>query len=129
MSSSDNFKRENDSAMGRWISILNLSIPSILCSVITKAQDTINLIYIGKLNQTAMLAGVGLGGMTAEFLAMMFFKGLNNCITTFVSQSAGNDNMKLCGVYLNRGRFIITVLFIPISFLLTRVENILVYLG
>lgn len=76
-----------------------------------------------------MLAGVGLANMTQAFMGYMFIIGLNSSIETFVSQAAGAKNMKLCGVYLNRGRFIMTCVFIPISILLLQVENVLIGLG
>jgi hypothetical protein len=36
--------------------------------------------------------------------------------------------MELCGVYLNRGRYILTVVFVPIAILLMKTENLLLAL-
>ena len=76
-----------------------------------------------------MLAGVGLGNMTMAFLGYMVMIGLNSSIETFVSQAAGAKNMELCGVYLNRGRFVMTCAFVPISIVLMQSYPILIYFG
>ena len=76
-----------------------------------------------------MLAGVGLGNMTMAFLGYMVMVGLNSSIETFVSQAAGAKNLELCGVYLNRGRFIMTCAYVPISFVLMQSKSILLYFG
>jgi MATE family multidrug resistance protein len=45
----------------------------------------------------------------------MFF-GLNGALETLVSQAYGAKDLRLCGIYLNRGRFINTLVFLfPIS--------------
>ena len=76
-----------------------------------------------------MLAGVGLGNMTMAFLGYMVIVGLNSSIETFVSQAAGAKNMELCGVYLNRGRYIMTCAFIPICIVLMQAKSILLFFG
>lgn len=125
----EKIKDSDSGALSKWPQILRLAIPSILCSFITKFQDTINIAFIGRNGDAKMLAGVGLANMTQAFLGYMFIIGLNSSIETFVSQAAGANNMKLCGIYLNRGRFIMTCAFIPISILLLQVENVLIGLG
>ena len=56
--------------------------------------------------------------------------GLNAGQDTLTSQAFGNGNLKLCGVYLNRGAFILTLVFIPLALIPSlRAEQILIQLG
>lgn len=55
--------------------------------------------------------------------------GLNSALDTLISQAAGAGNLELCGKYLNRGRFILCCMFVPIAILLGFTENILIAAG
>jgi MATE family multidrug resistance protein len=109
--------------------IIELSIPAIIGYAVVKFQTTLNLFFIGHYGSKEMLAGVGLGEVALSFLGQVFLMGLNNGIQTLVAQAHGGGNLHLCGVYLNRGRFLITVFIIPLAILLLKTEPILVYLG
>jgi len=76
-----------------------------------------------------MIAGVGLGNTTQNLVALSIVYGLNSTIETLVSQAWGAGEKKLCGVYLNRGRLILSLFFIPIFIILENTESILIYLG
>mgnify|MGYP002633858548 FL=1 len=105
--------------------ILSLAIPTSLCSIINILVEVINLKYISYLNNDKMVGGVGLGNMTQNLLGLSIILGFNSTIDTLVSQAAGLGDKKLCGVILNRGRFVLTVLFIPIIVILLNTKNIL----
>jgi Na+-driven multidrug efflux pump len=91
--------------------------------------EIINLIFVGYMNDPAMTAGVGMGNMTQNLCALSWLLGFNSALDTLISQAAGAGNHELCGVYLNRGRFLMTMLFIPIIWVLSNAENILVTAG
>ena len=55
--------------------------------------------------------------------------GVNCAQETLVSQAYGSGQLKLCGTYLNRGRVIMTVVYLPLVVLLSFSEDILVALG
>jgi Na+-driven multidrug efflux pump len=55
--------------------------------------------------------------------------GLNGAIATLVSQAFGGGNVRKCGVYLNRGRIISLVAFIPITIALLLCEQFMVAIG
>ena len=76
-----------------------------------------------------MMAGVGLGDVALAFLGQYALLGLNNAIETLAAQAAGAGNLHLAGVYLNRGRVLLTLFFIPMTILYFYIENILLYLG
>ena len=46
-----------------------------------------------------------------------------------MSQAFGAGQLKLCGAYLNRGRLINTVIFIPLAFLLCFSKPFLTNIG
>jgi Na+-driven multidrug efflux pump len=56
--------------------------------------------------------------------------GANGAQETLSSQAFGMGDLKLCGQYLNRGRAVITVIFIPSAlFLAFFAETILLKIG
>ena len=64
-----------------------------------------------------------------NLMGMSLILGCNSALDTLVSQAAGAGNLKLCGVYLNRARFIMSVMFIPIIALSFYIEEFLVFAG
>ncbi len=50
--------------------------------------------------------------MTLQLVAFGVTVGINNALSTLVSQAYGSKQYELCGLYLNRCRFILTILFI-----------------
>ena len=55
--------------------------------------------------------------------------GCNCALDTLVSQAAGAGNLRQCGVYLNKSRFVVLCLFLPILAILLNTESVLVALG
>ena len=98
-------------------------------------QEVINLVMLGHcthldvMEMEAMIAGAGLGNATQNLLCLSIIYGLNQTVETLVSQAWGAGERELCGVYLNRGRFIMSLSFIPIMFFLVHIKDILIYLG
>ena len=92
-------------------------------------SELVNIIMIGHLNNHVLLAGVGLGNMTANIIGSSVTLGMNSALDTFVSQAYGSKNMYMCGVYLNRSRFVISVALSPVCIILLFSEKILITLG
>jgi len=80
--------------------ILRYAIPSSIGSLLNLMQNTINLIFVGHLNDPKLLAAVGMGNMLISIIAIAPFLGLNSGLETLVSQGLGAGNYKQCGVYL-----------------------------
>jgi MATE family multidrug resistance protein len=91
-------------------------------ALITSLIGTTNLIFIGHLNQPAILAGVGMGNTLVNLCGLSILLGFNSALDTLISQAAGAGNKELCGVYLNRGRFILIMLYIPLFILLSHLK-------
>lgn len=60
---------------------------------------------------------------------MAFCFGLNGTLESKVSQSYGAQNYEMCGVWLNRGKAINTILMIPMVFLFFSSKHILEAIG
>ena len=65
------------------------------------------------------MAGDGMGNMIYNMTGLAIAIGLNGALETLVSQSYGANNLKLCGIYLNRGRYVLCLCFIPVTLILT----------
>ena len=76
---------------------------------------------------SAFIAGIGLGHLCEQLMGLTLILGMNSALDTLISQAAGAGNMELCGVYLNRGRFVMSCMFFPLSLLSFNVESILLY--
>ena len=82
----------------------------------------VNLIFLGHLGDSKLLNGIGLGNNYLTLVGMMGISGLLMALDTLVSQAKGAGNIEMCGVYLNRSRFIVTLMFIPLIILSFFVE-------
>ena len=51
----------------------------------TIVQDIINLVFIGNLNNSEMIAGLGMGNMMLNMVGKGLMYGLNGALETFVS--------------------------------------------
>jgi MATE family multidrug resistance protein len=118
-----------DSLWLRFKMMTSIALPTILTGFIQRTQDLVNLSFLGHLHDNARIAGVGLGSVCANFTGWAIVIGMNSALDTLVSQSAGAGKLELCGVYLNRGRFIMTIFFLPVLVFAFYLEEGLVFLG
>lgn len=109
--------------------ILRFCTPAIIACVVTRTQTIVNLMFLGHLGDKNLLAGIGLGNNFIMLMGMMFIFGMLMAMDTLISQSKGAGNVELCGVYLNRSRFIVTLLFIPLCILSFYVEWFYNFIG
>ena len=89
----------------------------------------INTYFVGHLNDPSMLAGTGMGNIVINMLCISVFISMNGAIETLVSQAYGTGNLNMCSLYLNRGRVIVLLAFVPIGLALINTENILLAIG
>jgi multidrug resistance protein, MATE family len=62
-------------------------------------------------------------------LGFSIYVGLNGAIETLVSHAFGADDLRLCGVYLNRGRFVLLAFSVPIVIVMSQTHRILTGIG
>ena len=94
--------------------ITKISLPVVLASLIYTGTDTINLLFVGSFNDKELISGIGLAYSCINLMGFTIIIGLNSTIDTLVSNAGGAGNLYLCGVYLNRARFVMTLFFIPV---------------
>lgn len=66
-------------------SILKISFPAMISMVFNMLIELINTVFVGHLNDPYKLAGVGIGNMTVNIIAMSIIYGLNSALETFIS--------------------------------------------
>ncbi len=110
--------------------VLRLSLPAIISLFFQFFVQLINTYYVGRhLQDTTILAGVGMGNMLINVCCFAFSNGLNSALETLVSQAYGAGRYAQCGAYLNRGRVIVSFFLIPIALILSFSDKILKGLG
>lgn len=75
-------------------------MPASVSSFLNLGQMSINLIFIGHMNDPVKLAAVGMGTMIINMIGVAPQMGLNSGLETLVSQAKGSENLDLCGLYL-----------------------------
>ena len=82
--------------------------------------ETINIIYIGQLNDPTLLASIGLGTTFYSVFGAMPTLGIQGAIDTLCSSSFGAKEYKLVGIYTSVSRIItfiyFLIVFIPLTF-------------
>ena len=91
--------------------------------------EVVNTVFVGHLGDEVKLAGVGMANMYINILILSISYGLSSSLNTLISQSYGQKDYRLCGIYLNRARILITIVFIPMIFVLLYTETIFIVMG
>ena len=94
---------------------LRIAIPSIVTNLLGFASIVTQTVFAGTLKDPINLAVVGLAGTFCAIMVLSLMLGLNSAQETLTSQAFGAGNLRLCGVYLNRGHFILIAFFIPLA--------------
>ena len=76
-----------------------------------------------------MTAGFGLAITSVAILGLSLMIGTNCALETLASHAFGAGELQRCGILLNRGRLILTTLFIPISILFYNSETLFLLIG
>lgn len=90
-------------------------------------QELVNIAILGHYGDESLVAGVGMGESIINLMGMNMLLGLSQALDTLISHAAGAGNLELCGVYLNRGRFIVISMFVPFVMFAFKTESILNY--
>ena len=92
-------------------------------------MQLVNTFYVGHLGDSRIMAGVGMGNMLLNVFVFATCQGLNGALESLVSQSYGFKRYEQCGIYLNRGRLIVTAVQIPIFIFLAFSDTLLIAIG
>lgn len=109
---------------------LRIALPSILTNLMSTVSVVTNGVFAGRMDDPVKLAVVGLSGVICNIMISSVLTGLNCAQETLTSQAFGAKNLYLCGVYLNRGFFILLAFFIPFALLPCMIgDRILLAIG
>ena len=75
------------------IKFIEIAIPASICSFFNILLETINLIFIGHLNDPIKLAGIGMGNSILVICGMGPMYGINSALESLVSWAKGSGNM------------------------------------
>ncbi len=109
--------------------ILDIGLPAIISMVLALVIEVINSIFVGHLGKEEILAGVGMANMYMNVTCLSLLFGMNMVLNTLGSQAHGFGDLRLCGIYLNHSRIIITIIFIPLAIMLMNTESIFDAIG
>ena len=108
---------------------LAVGTPAAAASFCGIAMITVNMVATGHIGGQESIAAVGVGVSFMTLFVNATHYGMNSAIDTLVSQAFGSGNLKLCGMYLQRGRVICCFTLLPISILFIFSQPILISLG
>ncbi len=74
--------------------------------------------FIGHLGDPYLISGVALGTLYLYTFGLTVLQGFNSVVSTLVSQSYGQGDMRLCGIYFNRGRIMAFISCVPMSIMM-----------
>jgi Na+-driven multidrug efflux pump len=66
-----------------------LAVPTCIGAALGMFRGVINIIYIGMLKDSVILAAVGLGNMILNICGLSIFFGFNSAIESLVSRAVG----------------------------------------
>ena len=75
----------------------------------------IAMVYAGHFEDSTNVAVLGLAQTCTNVLIFSIMIGINSAQETLTSQAFGAENLRLCGIYLNRGSCILTACFIALA--------------
>lgn len=76
-----------------------------------------------------IIAAVGTGDAIVNMCTGPFIFALGRAVELFVTQTASAKNMEMGGIFLNRGRLLLIMLFIPTSAIFFFTDKILLSIG
>lgn len=89
----------------------------------------INAILLGHLPEKIYLASLGLGSLTTSIVLLSITVSFNGALDTLIPQAHGQNDTRMCGIYLNRQLLLISCIFIPLTFPLFFIERIYLAMG
>ena len=111
------------------ILLINDSIPPAVAFLINQLIMTVNLYYVGNLNNTEIFNGVGFGSAWINLTNMTILTCLNVGFIAIGSQAYGSQNYELLGLYYHRAIIIAIIVFIPCSILIINSEPLILLLN
>ena len=94
-------------SLGKMLkTFFKLAIPSIITNLLVLLNGVCMVFFAGQLDNTIYISVVGLTFTVAHIMVFSLTVGIDAAQETLTSQAFGSNNLRLCGIYLNRGIFI-----------------------
>ena len=105
------------------------TVPASIGALFFMLFETINMIFIGHLDNPKLVSAVGLGNIILNIGAVGVFCGINSSIEILCSQAYGAKDHVNCGIYLKRGRIAVMLLSVPVAVILLLSKSVLSMCG
>lgn len=106
--------------------VVKLAVPPIISSFFYMFVQLVNTYFVGHLNDAYIIAGVGMGNMLINVLCFAIAQGMNGALETYCSQAYGSGKFEMVGVYHMRGRYVVTLLMLPLIVIFAVSDYILI---
>jgi MATE family multidrug resistance protein len=111
-------------------SVKFLPVSLVFCIyIITNLANILFVSHSSGPNVEDMLGGVGYGVIIYNMLGVSVCFGLASALDTLCTHAYGAKMYYLMGCYLNRARVILTIVFVPVFFILCFIESILLLIN
>ena len=81
--------------------------------------------FVAHLHDDEKTAGIGMVNILTNSMPVALCYGISGVLETLVSQAYSNEKYYLCGQYLNKMIFVMSVAFVPIGCLLWNATPLL----
>jgi Na+-driven multidrug efflux pump len=95
-----------------------LALTNVYTHVMASICMVVSMAFSGHMGDERIQAAVGIGNSISFIFIMSCCEGAGRGLDTLHTIAYGAGDLHLCGVYLNRGRFLVTLVFIPVALLL-----------
>jgi len=124
----DQSEAEDTTWLESFCLVVKRATPMIATMILFQMVQLLNIFYVGQ-KSSDYLAGVGLGNMLLNVIVFAVTMGLNGTLETFVAWSFGNGNYKMCGIYINRARMVVSLFLMLAILLFIWIDKVLISLG
>ena len=98
-----------------FMTFTKLVVPSFLTNIMAFLGNTTTVVYAGQSNNEVWLAAIGLSNASVGIMMTSMLVGVNSAQETLSSQAFGANQLRLCGIYLNRGIMILNAAYLPLA--------------
>ncbi|CAI2363663.1 unnamed protein product [Moneuplotes crassus] len=113
---------------GLW-NMIKYAIPSTGGLLLNRVVEFTNLVVVGRIGDSTLISGAGLGITTIGIIAFSLGVGLAGGVETLCSQAFGNKKNYLAGCYYTRAQIVLTLVFLFQAVFLLFSTPLLVMLG
>ena len=109
--------------------IVEIGGPQIFSMVLSLFIEVLNSAFVGHIGKEEVMAGVGMANMFINVACLSLLFGMNMVLNTLASQAKGYGNLRLCGIFLNQSRIIVTLIFVPICIVMLNADLLFELVG